>query len=443
MKRSNEGTLFAILILVGLVGGVLAFPLDYFRNSNVWIGLCMFPFTLFIEGRKRVNFVYAGLAVMFATLASIYGVRIFYFFSIAFYFLWLIEFFLGALNVLVLFLVLLASPFFIQVVTILGFPLRLMLSEYAGFILNLIGKNVRVEGNMMILNNLMFSVDEACMGLNMLAISMLMAVSVLIYRYRLYGRLLGLGSSVAFFGLALALNVTMNLIRIMALVYFEIPPDDLMHEIVGILCLLCYVVIPLYFFGAWFIQKFGESKDECISHESISPTNILLFILPFVVLTVGSRLEKSKIASTIEHADLQFTGGAAEQLSDGITKISTEKLLIYVKSIPDFFTGEHTPLMCWKGSGYEFSGITTITVAGVSMYKGTLVRDENTLFTAWWYSNGEVNTISQLDWRLRMLCGEEKFCLVNVTAKSEQTLNDALASIFKNDLLVISPHHRR
>jgi len=42
-----------------------------------------------------------------------------------------------------------------------------------------------------------------------------------------------------------------------------------------------------------------------------------------------------------------------------------------------------------------------------------------------------------------MLYGEEKFCLVNVTAKSEQTLNDALASIFKNDLLVISPHHRR
>src|ERR1041385_2141482 len=220
--RTSETTLFALLIVVGLIGGVLAFPLDYFSNSNVLIGLCLFPFTLFIEGARRNNLIYVTVAVTFALLASIYGVRIFYFFAVAFYFLWLIEFFVGRLNVLILFLVFLASPFFIQLVTILGFPLRLMLSEYAGSVLNLAGASVQVEGNLVMIGDVAFSIDEACMGLNMLSISMLMGVSVLVYRYRLSNKFLGLWSSTLFFGIVLVLNLFTNLTRIIALVYFRI-----------------------------------------------------------------------------------------------------------------------------------------------------------------------------------------------------------------------------
>jgi hypothetical protein len=108
-----------------------------------------------------------------------------------------------------------------------------------------------------------------------------------------------------------------------------------------------------------------------------------------------------------------------------------------VKTIPEFFTGEHTPLMCWKGSGYEFSGVTTMAVAGVRVYKGILVKDDSTLYTAWWYSNGPVKTVSQFDWRMRMLKGESKFCLVNVTARDEQTLMESLRSMFTTNPIII------
>jgi hypothetical protein len=70
-------------------------------------------------------------------------------------------------------------------------------------------------------------------------------------------------------------------------------------------------------------------------------------------------------------------------------------------------------------------------------YKGTLVRDGALLHTAWWYSNGRVNTISQLDWRMRMLKGEANFCLVNVTSEDEQTLIESINSMFTTDLLTI------
>ncbi|MEJ7644654.1 MAG: exosortase N [Chryseolinea sp.] len=430
-RWNKETAIPFIFVLIGLLGGAFAFTPAYFSNTNVLIGLCLLPFSFFITGSKRNNFIYICLLAFFALLALIWGVRIFYFLTLAFYFLWLFEYFAGRLNVLILFLIVFMSPFFIQVITILGFPLRLTLSEYAGALLNIVGTNVQVQGNMMIVNNAMFSVDEACMGLNMLAISMLMGVFVLAYRSKLSGTWLNLYCTSFFFIVVFILNMITNLIRIVVLVYLRIPPENPMHEFVGILCLVVYLVIPLHLISGWLIRKYGKLKHEQELQPRIHRGNrVLLCILPLVVLCVGLSIEGTRKTSNIGHANVQFGSGTPENLDDGITKVSTNELLIYVKTIPEFFTGEHTPLMCWKGSGYEFAGVTTGTVAGVTIYKGILVKDGNTLHTAWWYSNGEIETISQLDWRMRMLKGEARFCLVNVTAKDEHTLMKSIASIF-------------
>lgn len=437
-RWNKENALLAVLLFIGILGGVCAFPLFYFSNTNVLVGLCLFPFSFFITGSKRNNFVYVGLFSLFAALGFAYGVRIFYYFAIAFYFLWLFELFSGGVNTLILFLIVFMSPFFIQVVTILGFPLRLMLSDYAGTLLNMVGVNVRVQGNIMILDGAMFSVDEACMGLNMLVISMLMGVFTLAYRYRLSSTVLGFFSTGIFFSIVFILNMITNIIRIIVLVYFHIPPEKPMHEFVGILCLVVYVVIPLHFLSRWFVRRYGKLRSEKESQPMFSRNNLAcIIILPLVVLCVGASMRQKGQASNIGHANVRFGQVIPEILDDGITKVSTKELLIYVKTIPEFFTGEHTPLMCWKGSGYEFSGVATVTVAGVSIYKGTLIKDVNTLHTAWWYSNGQIKTISQLDWRMRMLKGEDKFCLVNVTASDEQMLMDSINSMFTTNPIII------
>jgi exosortase N len=434
---NREKAWLSVFHFIGLVGGAFAFTFSYFSNSNVLIGLCLFPFCFFITGSRRNNFAYVGLFMLFAALALAYGVRIFYYFALAFYFLWLFELFTGKLSVLILFLIVFMSPFFIQVVTILGFPLRLMLSAYAGGLLNMVGADVEVQGNMMIVDDATFSVDEACMGMNMLAISMLMGVFVLAYRYRLSGTVLRFYSTGIFFITVFILNMVTNLIRIIVLVYFHILPENPMHEFIGIFCLVGYVVIPLHFLSGWFLQKYGKLKNEEVPQPVFNRRNIaFMTILPVVVLCVGMSLERSRQAN-IGHANVHFGQVTPEMLDGGITKISTKDLLIYVKTIPEFFTGEHTPLMCWKGSGYEFSGVSTVAVAGVTVYKGKLVKDGNTLYTAWWYSNGQIKTVSQFDWRMRMLQGEAKFCLINVTARDEQTLMESIRSIFTTNPIII------
>src|SRR5690606_31235327 len=110
--------------------------------------------------------------------------------------------FVGKLNPLILFLVLFMSPAFIHVVRILGFPIRLLLSQYAGQLLNISGLNVRVEGNLMIVDGSTFSVDEACMGLNMLAFSMLIGIFILAFHYRNTKSTLGLYATTFFFATA-------------------------------------------------------------------------------------------------------------------------------------------------------------------------------------------------------------------------------------------------
>lgn len=439
VKRwSKENGLLVFLLLIGVVGGIFAFTFSYFSNTNVLIGLCLFPFTLLITGPKRNNFFYISLVALFAALAVTYQVRIFYFFSLAFYFLWLIELFVGRLNVLILFLIVFMSPFFIQVVTILGFPLRLMLSTLAGGLLNFVGVNVQVEGNMMMLDGATFSVDEACMGLNMLVISLLMGVFVLAYRYRFSNSTLNLYPTTIFFIVAFILNMVTNVIRIIVLVFFRIPPENSMHEFIGLLCLVVYVVIPLHFLSAWLVRKYGKGKSDCVPQPVLSRGNfVFITVICLVILFAGTTLEKNAHPAGTTHADVHFGNVKVERLDDGISKISTDELLIYVKTIPEFFTGEHTPLMCWKGSGYEFSGIATTTVEGTTIYKGTLVKDGKSLHTAWWYSNGLVETISQLDWRMRMLKGQPHFCLVNVTAEDEQTLMTSIRSMFTTDPLTI------
>lgn len=432
----SEKSILAFLILIGLIGGTLVFVTGYFGNSNVLMGLLLVPFSLFIEGNRRNNLIYAGIAVAFAALTAAYGLKIFYFFTLAFYFLWLTEFFYGKLNIVVLFLLVFMSPIFVQVITILGFPLRLLLSEYAGSILNAIGTDVRVEGNMMVLNDITFSVDEACMGLNMMATSMLMGVSVLIYRYRITKKFAGLFSTSAFFIVAFMLNMIANLIRIIALVYFKIPPEDPMHELTGIACLICYVIVPLYLISGWFVTKFATELRQR-DHVPIK-MNALLIVLPVVIILVGATFKRNyQVLAGAPYANVEVAEGRVEKLEDGITKISSGDWLIYVKTTPEFFTGEHTPLMCWKGSGYQFSGVTTVTIDGATIYKGTLKKDGDLLHTAWWYNNGQVNTISQLEWRTRMLKGEDKFCLVNVTSRDEERLIQVTRSILKKELMEI------
>jgi exosortase N len=439
-NNASHRFFFLLLILIACVGGALAFPISYLTNSNELIGLLLIPFVVKVRGEKRFNFVFAILFILLGVGTWFYHVRMFYFFSLAFFFFWLAEVLLGRINMLSIFLLLFMSPVFYQVTVILGFPIRLQLSQMAGIVLQAIGAHIQVEGNIILVNGNDFAVDEACMGLNMTVISMLMAVFIVANHCRVTSRSVSFGKLTIFFCAAFALNIVANLFRIVLLVFFHVIPENPMHEVTGIVCLILYLLIPLYAFGKWIVYRYGQpvSSPSDLALRINFRSRCGLVLLSAALLVLGWELNQKRASGTPARVVVTAPGLKAEVLDHEVTKLANEKMLIYIKPIQEFFSGEHTPLICWKGSGYKFKNIGTTRVGVDEVYCGQLTRRGETLFTAWWYDNGKTKTISQLNWRLRTAKGEKKFSLINVTAADQKLLKENVKRIYNDDFFKIN-----
>ncbi|MBL7840545.1 MAG: exosortase N [Cyclobacteriaceae bacterium] len=428
-----------LLLILPVAGAVIAFPGSYLTATNVLVGLCLFPFVVTAEGKRGMTYAYMGVLIIFATLAFRYDIKIFYFFALAFYVIFVLEAFLGKINRLILFLLVVASPVFTQVSVILSFPIRLLLSNWACALLALLGLDARAEGNLILLRGYTFTVDEACMGLSMLAISLLMGVFVISWRYKISKRTLTLPYLLLFFVVLFALNIIANLFRIMLLVVFEISPENSMHDVVGIACLVVYTVVPLYFLSYWLIRKNGVPMTPDVAMpQTLTPrATIMLGILGLVVMITGFSIDPVRNGSESKHANVSMPGMQINRIDGGITKLTDAEVLIYVKPIPEFFTGEHTPLICWQGSGFAFKQVKKEHINGHEIFVGTLAHDNTFLYSAWWYTDGEFQTIDQLTWRTRMLTTGKDFYLVNVTTSDSVTLHKKLEKLFSTHSLVI------
>jgi exosortase N len=429
---------FLMLLLMAVAGAVIAFPLSFVSKANLIAGLCLFPFTLFFSGRARWNFFYLAMMAFSVFVACAYNVRTFYFFGIAWYVLFILELHFGRLNWIILFMLVCMSPFFEQVAVTLGFPIRLQLSACAGWLLRHAGFDVAVDGNMILLRGNAFSVDEVCMGLNMVSISMLVGVYMIGHHYRAFQNRLSIPRLSVFFLFVMAFNITCNLLRIICIVVFEIPPGNLLHELIGIISVAFYVMLPAYFTARWFVQKYGTVPQGSDAKMPVTRGKWFLYLCGILIIVSGIVVRQVRERTVMAYPSVTHAGFQKTNVGNGITKLYNDKMLVYVKSIPDFFSGEHTPLICWKGSGFDIQTIRTIRVAGTEVYTARLINDREVFFTAWWYSNGRVATIDQLDWRLRMFTGESQFCLVNVTAQTESQLLESVKSLLKNDLLAIN-----
>ena len=433
---SRQHVLLILLTALGLCAGCVGLPFTYITVSNFVVGLVLLPFVIIRQGPARINVYYLFGLFFFGWLAHIYLLKIFFFLMVAFFLLLVWEAVLGKLNTIILFQIVLMSPVFLQVTAILGFPIRLWLSQCAGALLR-VGWNVQVEGNLMILDGFQFAVDEACMGLSMLSLSMLMGVFAIVHHYRREKRTLSLRWLVMFFAAVFGFNMLSNLFRIVMLVLFRILPEDPLHEIIGVLCLLLYVMMPLYYLAKTLVQRFGRPFEQMAAQTNAPVrSRLLLAALGILVLSMSFTVRPEGAESSIPHAFVKFKDAKGVELNGGITKLTTDDLLIYVKTIPEFFTGEHTPLLCWRGSGYQFKSIRKERMGQHEIYKGVLSRGQEKLYTAWWYTNGDLVTIDQWVWRGRMAKEKERFALVNVTAKDEILLDRSLGKIFKNGLIV-------
>jgi len=333
----------------------------------------------------------------------------------------------GRRSGLALLLLVVMAPLIRHLSYVWSFPIRLQLSQWAAGVLQLAGLDVAAQGNIVLIGGQEFAVDPACMGLQMLITALLAAIFIMALLAHQAGRQLSVGQQVAGLLGMLVLAVFANFIRLLTLLVFRILPENPLHESIGLLSLLVYALLPFYGVWWWWCRR-GTGGPAPIPARlvprALSWRHYGLHLGLLIALAgVGQQFRNPpaiKTGASLPAAAL--AGYQQEQTALGVVKLSSPTALVYLKPPIRAFQGGHDPRICWQGSGYEFTHIDTMTVAGYLVYRATLEKEADRLYTAWWYDGGTHKTISEWAWRWSTLWEQRPYRLVNVTAASAISL---------------------
>jgi exosortase N len=424
------------LMLIAHIGLGLYFLQDYmpWRSINFMIAVAGLPVIIYgsVSGERSFRFIFLGLTA--AVSAYFFPIDAVLFLALVLSAAGLIEWAYGKMSVIPILIVLIISPVS-YIITILSFPIRIGLTKIAASIIGGIDSGAIAAGNVITYNGIDYSVDPACMGLKMLSTSLWFSLYLLYFIQKKLNRYLSLHmllSSLVIVGL---LNIVTNLSRIVLLVYLNIQPDNIMHDLVGVGCFALYTVLPVLYLFKKLVERKGRRVDK---PEFQQGGSVARGIIPFAVLTVivfsGIHIRASNSQVPVTKVR-QIEGYTCDMFSSDVVRMINQTTLIYIKSIPAFYSSEHNPLMCWVGSGYEFTQLKEQQYKSVIVYTGVLQSKDDVLYTAWWYDNGKKRTVSQLSWRWDMVKGADKYSVVNVTCNTEKDLNREVNKILATDFL--------
>ncbi len=356
--------------------------------------------------------------------------------SVCFSIYWLLEESFGKLNRLAPFVILIITPLTSYFFNIFGFPLRLKLTEIAGSILNQSGLDIQWKGNQILLSGEVFSVDPACMGLNLVITSFLISLLILNSLEQHKKREISLKATFIYLLATAIFIVFTNLARIVLLILFRSAPESFSHQLIGMFCLICITVIPIILLAYYLIGNGKEALEKKTTDLVINKRKLFFYTILILGLTISQfkygnyiDIPEDKLANVI-HID-HFEKNI---LANNIIKFQNPDAIIYIKPSKGVFRSGHNPKVCWKGSGYLFQKERTEIIGGNEVYLAELHLGNEILHTAWWYDNGKIKTNSQLDWRLRTLQGEPEFRLINVTTETESQLQKSVEKLIVKNL---------
>lgn len=425
-KRQVHIMFFLVFYIILAVWGLRRY---FITDFTVVLALLLSPYIIKPDLTKRGSRKYLYLSVSFMLLAYTSGVQTFYFFTAGFAVLFVLESFGGYISHLPFFLLGLLSPSFKYFNNLFGFPARLQLSEWAGGVLQFLGYKIEVTGNVFVLNGTEFSVDPACVGLKMMALSFLVGLFIMAYFQQQGGKIFSFLTVTGILLLILGLNLLSNLIRILILAIFTILPENPLHDMVGIGCFLVYSIMPSYFLIRFIAPKIKERYNS-VGTSGISILNKLLNVVLLIAVTFVFTT-RSRSQTTIPNTPVFLTSGYIRHITNGdIMKLEKPGILIYVKPLQRFYGAEHNPMICWVGSGYTFHRIKKQFIGSNEIFTGTLVKGNDILYSAWWFDNGKYNTVNQADWRWKVAKGEN-FYLINVNSGDESALINEIKILLK------------
>jgi len=404
------------------------------------LGILLLPFVA-QKGNTRKQWFYLVAAIGF-WLINRDGLNTLYYASFVCTALFWWEYLGFRFNYLPLFLLAVIAPITRQIFYTWSFPIRLEMSELAAKSLTFIGLPTEVTGNMIYFNETAFSVDPACTGLKMLTIALVFAIFILAWYERQFQKRMNFLSIVSFLLLTLFLAVFANFSRLLALIIFHILPENPMHEMIGLVAVGLYVLLPMFWLGKFYVRRFGkdflENKDLLnfgnLANQSVWKKLTVFTSLGALIIIGGIENQRPEWNGDEELHAIEFPNFEKEILENGVVKLKKEDVLIYLKPPVSSIGMPHDPRYCWQGDGWIFQHIREEQINGVSVYAAQLQKDQTTLHTLWWYDNGEHQTIRENEWRWGAMKGDEGYRLVNVTSVDKKVVKEQ-AKILINRIL--------
>jgi exosortase N len=426
-----------LLLATGYAALAVFIAHDYLQLTSLSFTAGMMSLILLAEKRNgKASPRYAIVAILFVVLAFLAPVKTLLYFSFGFSLFYLLECMQYRLNFTAVVSLFLITPVSEYAANVFSFPIRLKLSSWVGNILSQFSDGSHATGNIIVHNGREFSVDPACMGLNMLIASLLIGLMTIgFYQRKMQRRLSPIVISL-FLISVIALNVLSNITRMIVLVIFSISQDSLMHEITGLLCLLLYVMLPVAFLSKFIMARFGKPFPAPVKDLPGGFSWKKQFLLLGAVAAAAVYIIYTDSYSRFENLqEKKIAGYNLSVPQPGIVKLENSSSLLYVKFVRGFYDSDHNPTICWTGSGYVFTNVQQKKLAGFVLYTAILKKGKDQLHTAWWYSNGKHHTSDPFSWRYNAVKTGTTYAVVNVTAANQKDLEKELDAVIKKDRL--------
>lgn len=441
LKRIVNNRLFITIGLLAIFVLLSYQKFAFYIRFDFNFILLLIALPLIVKRENKVKSIRYGIAAIillllypFLKLSSIY----YFAFICTVFFIFEAQY--GKLNSIPLFLLIIISPVMFFLTEVLGFEIRLYLSKIAVSVLKLINNDYSYSGNIILIGQNEFHVDTECMGLKMVILSMFITLIFISYQQRKKKGSINALYIIPALIIAYALVIISNLARIILITLFQSAPNSLSHELIGILCFIVYMVVPI-----WFVVKlipirivYEQPKEEIKLNKAIyfSITAVLLVLFSvyfFINLDSDSSSETENVSLTYFADD--YSCSVEEH---NVMKLTNKDYLIYIKPASSFYSAEHTPIICWKGSGYKVIKEQVIETEGIKIYYSELQKDKDKLYSCWWYDSGDDKTISQITWRMNNLISGDKYHLVNLLSYDKKLLMRKTQELIRTNIFINS-----
>ncbi len=414
-------TIALISVFILLTFQKLAFYVRF--DFNFLLLLLVLPFVIKRQNNSK-SIRYGITAIVLLLLYPFLKLSSLFFFSLTCTVFFIYEYQYGKLNSIPLFLVIIVSPVAIFLSEVVGFEIRLWLTKIAANILHFLNSGYSYSGNIILIGNNEFHVDTECMGLRMVLLSMFISLIFITYHQQKEKGQVNMFFIILSLFLSYTFVIVSNLARIILITIFQAPPGSFSHELIGILCFIVYVVLPLWFIIQRMPVRLLEDSEDNIAQ----PNKFVFIALVISLISLFALYQFTDIGSgkKTKPGNLSldyFSDGFSSSLEEhNVLKLTNENFLIYIKPAASFYSADHSPIICWKGSGYKVTKEQIISTPNNKVYYSELRKDRDILYSAWWYDCGTDKTISQYKWRFNDMIKGDDYNLINVISANKDSL---------------------